>query len=363
MKPTNIKSILLAPVIILAFTLGCSDDDAITYSASDANDRITGLSASQIGGGQPVTVTGKGLDKLIRIMVGNQAVPARLFTEVSSTSLTFPVPTSTPLGVNEVLYVFEGSGRATGEIEIVPLQIANSFTPYAAGPGETVTISGLLLDLVDEVKLGGVSATITSQTATSIRFTVPAGVTTGPITLISPFGTTTTSALTNPNLTACEGTTGNIDCTPGVNLNFGFESGAGDNFDNWNKFNGGALMVATTTPGEVFGGSRAMKVTRDGTLASGQWRIQLASDLTVMEVGASYTVHIWARASVTGGALRVSTAPTSLYTGDQVVPTTWTRLAFTFTANETPARIVLDMNGNNTVATTFFIDDVKLIKN
>lgn len=363
MKSMNIKSILLATVILLAFTLGCNDDDAITYSATDANSRISGLSATQIGGGQPVTVTGTGLDKLVRIMVGNSAVPARLFTEVSSTSLTFLIPTSVPLGVNDILYVFEGSGRASGEIEIVPLQIANNFTPYAAGTGQIVTITGLLLDLVDEVKLGGVAATITSQTSTALQFTVPAGITTGPITLVSPFGTTNTSALPIPNLMACAGTTGEVDCTDGINLNFNFEAGTGDNFDNWSKYNGGTLMTATTTPGEVFAGTRAMKVTRNGSLGSGQWRIQLASDLTPMQVGAAYTVYVWAKASVAGGAIRVSTSPTALYTGDQLVPTTWTRLAFTFTANETPARIVLDMNGNNTVATNFFIDEVKLIKN
>jgi endo-1,4-beta-xylanase len=59
----------------------------------------------------------------------------------------------------------------------------------------------------------------------------------------------------------------------------------------------------------------------------------------------------------------VSTNPNAVYTANQNVPTSWTRLGFTFTANEANTRVVLDMNGNNTVATTFFIDDVKLVKN
>jgi hypothetical protein len=53
-----------------------------------------------------------------------------------------------------------------------------------------------------------------------------------------------------------------------------------------------------------------------------------------------------------------------MYTGDQAVTTSWQRLAFTFpSANEASSRVVLDLNGNNTAVTTFFIDDVKLIKN
>ncbi len=364
MKTRKIILMLMIPAMMLGLIVGCDkEDEAITYSMTDVSSRITGLSNSQIGAGQPLTVNGSGLDALVRIMVGNTAIPARQFTNVSASSVTFSIPSNAPLGDNQILYVFPGPDRGFGEVEIVPLQVASGFTPYAAGTGETVTITGLLLDLVEEVKLGAVSATIASKSANTLRFTVPGGITTGPITLISPYGTTTTAALATPNLTACETAPANSDCSPGVNLNAGFELGDGDNFTNWNKFNGGTIMLATTVAGEVFAGSRAMKVVRDGTLASGEWRIQLASDLTPMDVGASYTVYVWARATNAGGSMRVSTAPTALYTGNQDVPTTWTRLAFTFTANETPARVVLDMNGNQTVATTFFIDDVKLIKN
>ena len=122
-------------------------------------------------------------------------------------------------------------------------------------------------------------------------------------------------------------------------------------------------MFATTVPGEYYSGTRALKVVRDGSLNDGQWRIQLSNDPSTWEVGASYTVYLMARASAPGGSLRVSTNPNAMYTGDQEVTTTWTRLSFTFpSANEASSRVVLDLNGNNTAATTFFIDDVKLIK-
>src|SRR5690606_41048130 len=63
-----------------------------------------------------------------------------------------------------------------------------------------------------------------------------------------------------------------VDCKVALNLNSGFEEGTGDNFDDWTKVNGGTLMFATTQPGETFGGSRALKVVRDGTLARSEER-------------------------------------------------------------------------------------------
>lgn len=361
MKMKKILSVLFAPVILVVLTMNCTnEDDAITESVKDVSSRVTGFGSSATGAGASLTVNGSNLDKVVRICVGDYCVPQRLFTSVSESSVVFTVPTAVPTGEDTpVLLVFPGSERAYALIDVVPLPAIIGFTPYGAATGETVTVFGTNFDIVSGVKLGDVSGTITSQTSTVLKFTVPAGITTGKISLISPAG----SGNSTQDLIACTANPAVSDCVAGVNLNWGFELGSGDNFDNWNKFNGGTLMTATTNANEVYRGSRAMKVVRDGTLASGQWRIQLASDLTAMDVGASYTVYVWAKATVAGGAMRVSTAPTALYTGDQSVPTTWTRLAFTFTANETPARIVLDMNGNNTAATTFYIDDVKLIKN
>ena len=144
-------------------------------------------------------------------------------------------------------------------------------------------------------------------------------------------------------------------------MNSGFEAGAGDNFDNWSKFNGGGFLLATTTASEVFRGSRALKVVRDGSLAPDQWRIQFASDLVDTDIGASYTVYAWVKAASAGGRFRFSTQPSALYGGDTDIPTTWTRISWTFTANVDDTRVILDLNG--AAVTTFYIDDVKLLKN
>jgi hypothetical protein len=68
-----------------------------------------------------------------------------------------------------------------------------SFTPTAGPVGTTVTITGTNLTGATSVKFNGVSATITSNTATQIVTKVPVGATTGPITVTTPSGTATSA--------------------------------------------------------------------------------------------------------------------------------------------------------------------------
>lgn len=362
MKTRKIYSILFASILMLALTQGCTnEEDAITYSMNDVSTtRITGVSSDITGAGASWTISGSQMDKVVRVFFENFVIPAKAFTNVSESSITLTVPTSAPLGENDVLIVFAGPERANLKVTLVPLPAITSFSPAAVSTGESVSVFGtnFTATSVTGLNIGGVSATITAQSDNVIKFTVPAGITSNKITLTGPIGTSASAT----DLIACPGEA--IDCATALNLNGGFELGTGDNFDNWGKYNGGTFMLATTAPNEVYRGARALKVVRDGSLSSGQWRIQLVSDLVTTEIGASYTVNIWAKASAAGGSIRVSTSPNSLYTGDQAITTSWQRLAFTFaSANETSTRVVLDMNGNESAVTTFFIDDVKLIKN
>lgn len=350
---------------VLMFTIGCSDEEGITYEVSDVSSRLSGFSNEKTGAGAELTINGTELSEVQRIFIGNERILKQNFTSITESAITFNVPTTVSLGVNEVLLVFNGPERAYSEIEVVPLQAVSSFTPYSAAAGEPITMYGVNFNLVTGIKLGEVTATISSQTATMIQFTMPASAPTGKITLIGSAGNSKSAT----DLISCSADPTAGDCADGMNLNDGFELGSADNFDNWSKYNGGTFMVQTTTASEVFRGSRALKVVRDGSLGSGEWRIQLASDLITTEAGVSYTVYMWAKASATGGSLRVSTNPDAKYTANQNVTTQWQRLAFTFSPTggnaiaTTSTRVVLDFNGNNTAVTTFFIDDVKLVKN
>jgi hypothetical protein len=352
----------LLSVIAAALAISCDNDDAITYSVQDVSSRITGFSTEVTGPGATLTITGSDMDKVVRVFFDNVVVTANAFQQVSSSGITLQVPLTVSLGENDVLIVYQGNGRAFRKINVIPMPAISSFTPASVVEGEPVTVLGtnLAASYVTGVTIGGVAANIVTQTNNALIFAAPAGFNTNKVALIGAAGNVNSA----DDLKNCDDSPNSVDCKAALNLNPGFEEGEGADFAHWGKWNGGTYMVATTVPGEYYRGTRALKVIRDGSLASGQWRIQLANDPATWEVGASYTVHVWAKASAPGGSMRVSTNPNAMYTGDQEVPTTWTRLSFTFpSANEASSRVVLDLNGNNTAVTTFYIDDVKLIKN
>jgi IPT/TIG domain len=68
-----------------------------------------------------------------------------------------------------------------------------SFAPTAGPVGTSVTITGTGLGSATSVKFNGKAATITSNTATQIVTKVPAGATTGPITVTTAGGTATSA--------------------------------------------------------------------------------------------------------------------------------------------------------------------------
>ncbi|MCW5910924.1 MAG: IPT/TIG domain-containing protein [Cyclobacteriaceae bacterium] len=366
MKSRRLLTILFVSVVALTATR-CSNDEGITFSMTDVSSRISGFSNAKTGPGAELTLNGSQLGNVQRIFIGNEVILARNFISHTESAITFNVPTTvgvyTDGTLTNVLVAFSGSERAFTKIEVVPLQAVSSFTPYAAAAGETVTMLGVNFDLVTGVKLGDVSATIVSQTPTVLKFTMPTGAPTGKITLLGEAGSSSSAN----DLVSCAASPASTDCAAALNLNGNLEDGSGDDFTNWGKWNGGGFMTATTLPGEYYRGSRALKVVRDGSLASGQWRIQFVSDPVATEVGASYTVYVWARASAAGGAFRVSLNPdTGYYGADAAVTTEWQRFTFVVPGDRIQnanTRFVLDLNGNNTAVTNFFIDDIKLIKN
>ena len=79
--------------------------------------------------------------------------------------------------------------RATTTIKIVQFPATiSSFSPTSGPAGTTVTINGQGLAGATEVAFGTTPATITSDTATQIKATVPAGATTSKITVFTPQG-------------------------------------------------------------------------------------------------------------------------------------------------------------------------------
>jgi hypothetical protein len=101
-----------------------------------------------------------------------------------------------------------------------------SFTPASAGVGANITITGTKFNGATQVKFNGVSATFTVNSATQISATVPAGATTGRITVTTTSGTATSAAdftvQSTPAITSVTPVSGAIGSTvvvTGANLN------------------------------------------------------------------------------------------------------------------------------------------------
>lgn len=368
MKISKIFNLLLAPMIMLALTSNCTDEEAITYSVKDVSERVSGYTSDVTGAGASLTITGTDLDRVVRIVFGNGVVPKKNFIEVTPTSLTFPVPSNAALGENPVFLVFSGNERAFApEMTVIARPVIATLKPLTVVEGETIMILGNDLDIVTALSVAGTAAQITEKSKNKIVFTMPTGANSGKVALESAAG----QVVSQQEITACGQEPDNDQCKPNLVLDGSFEEGEGDDFDNWHKRNGGQFMFATTADNEIYRGSRALKVVRDGTLGSGEWRIQFGSEPMDTELGASFSVSLWVRASVEGGSMRMSTQSDTwgggeaIYQGNFDVPTEWTLITWEFTATEPTGltRLLLDMNGNNTMATTFFIDDIRVIKN
>jgi hypothetical protein len=86
------------------------------------------------------------------------------------------------------------NGTSIGRITTTVTPAVGHFTPASGAPGTTVTIPGQNLSGATKVAFNGTTATIVSDTAAEIVTKVPAGATTGHISVTTPAGTATSSA-------------------------------------------------------------------------------------------------------------------------------------------------------------------------
>ncbi|MTB50373.1 endo-1,4-beta-xylanase [Lewinella sp. W8] len=138
--------------------------------------------------------------------------------------------------------------------------------------------------------------------------------------------------------------------------NPGFEEGTGNTFTGWNIFN---EISGTFSEGTAEGDFRsdARGLVGTVTMVGEPWHLQLASDLIPTQIGEEYTYSVWVKAATAGTEIRFSTQPSALYSTNYTVSTEWTKLEWTFTANEQMTRVVLDLGAQ---VNTYYLDDMTL---
>lgn len=145
--------------------------------------------------GAPIEITGSNFVAITEVRFNGTL--AR-FNPVSTALLVAVVPTnalSGPITVANLVGTAVSSSAFTIEIPVDPIGPPGitGFTPASGLVGASVRLTGSNLVEVSEVRFNGVVATFTTVSATEINATVPVGATTGPVTITTPKGTTTSA--------------------------------------------------------------------------------------------------------------------------------------------------------------------------
>jgi len=148
---------------------------------------ITSLSpAGGTGVGMPVTITGTNLSNATVTFSGTG-----VFATIQSNTATWIVALVPNSAFTGSITVTTPGGTATSSsYTIIPAPTIQTVSPASgAGVGVAVTINGQNLSNASAVSFNGTAATLTSNSATSINTTVPAGATSGQISVTTPGGT------------------------------------------------------------------------------------------------------------------------------------------------------------------------------
>ncbi|HKP19222.1 MAG TPA: IPT/TIG domain-containing protein, partial [Gaiellaceae bacterium] len=157
---------------------------------------IQGISPTSGVPGATVTLTGSRLYKASSVKFNGVAATIRS-NDASSIEVLVPAAaTNGPISI----VTQDGNASSTQSFTVTPppAPSISGFSPTHGVPGTVVTVSGSKLLGATAVKFNGSPGTVTSIAATAIKVVVPAGVTTGTVSVTTSGGTVTS----NPKFTA-----------------------------------------------------------------------------------------------------------------------------------------------------------------
>ena len=198
---------------------------------------ITGFSPTSGPVGTAVTINGVDFTGTTRVTFNGTAAT---FTVTSDSVIQTAVPAGATTGLLTVTtpVATTASGPA---FTVAP--IVTSFAPASGRAGTTITITGLNFLGTTAVRFNGTPASFSGVSETSIQATVPAGATSGPISVTAPAGTgtSTTAFIVRVTLTVAKTGVfrGTVTSTPA-----GIACGSTCAAD----FNSGTVVTLTPTP-------------------------------------------------------------------------------------------------------------------
>ncbi|HLK02978.1 MAG TPA: IPT/TIG domain-containing protein [Candidatus Acidoferrum sp.] len=180
-------------VAVLSLLAGCGGGSTGTIAPPPQQTQtpsITSFSPTSGSVGTSVTLTGTNFAGATSVSVGGAA---STFSVVSATSVMLTVPASAVTG-KIVVVTPQGSATSTGSFTVnVAAPTITAVSPTSGQVGTSVSITGTNFTGATNVKFNGTAATFSISDASHISTSVPAGATTGPISVVTPGGTATSS--------------------------------------------------------------------------------------------------------------------------------------------------------------------------
>jgi hypothetical protein len=202
--------------------------------------KLTSFAPASGAAGASVTIAGSGFTDVSAVKLNGVTAG---FTVDSDHQITATVPAAATSGK---LSVVTAGGSATSATSFLVVPTITGFNPGSAAAGSTVTVDGTGFGGVTSVKVNGTTASFTKLSALQVRLTVPAGASSGTISITTGGGTATSAATLAvlPKVTGFTPSAAAVGATVTINGNaFGGASSV--------LFNGVIAVPATVTPTKV----------------------------------------------------------------------------------------------------------------
>lgn len=237
--------------------------------------------------GDVITITGNEFSLVNSVRVGGLAatfVP----TLDTNHAMKVTIPANATGGL-QYISLINPNGKDSVQFTVLLTPVVTFIPSAPVNVGDEVTIKGLRFTGTSVVKVGTVNATsFTVLTDTTLKFTVPAGASTAPITVTTPNGTTTSSGSL-------------VVQVAGLALPF-YEDAV--NTTNWNGWIGGGWGGAAdyTNTSPVQSGTNSIKITYAGGWGS---PVQLGGASVPLGGYTTFKISIYGGAGSTGKKIKV----------------------------------------------------------
>jgi hypothetical protein len=176
----------------------------VTFTASGASPAIAGFSPGGGGAGTAVTITGSNFTGASAVTFNG--TPAT-FTVIDDAHIATTVPSGATNGpITITIGAATASSPSSFSVSSPPaaptFDPTTPFTPVSGAVGDSITVLGTNLGAITAAQVNGVNAVFTLIDATHVSIVIPAGATTGHVSLTNGGGTTTSTANLNVTTTA-----------------------------------------------------------------------------------------------------------------------------------------------------------------